>query len=243
MLSGANNNVEISWRSAVRSRIAFSRQANALAVPRTWLDAHFQWLGAGHNSFTRARGAAFLGLAGSAALRAGDVELHSPGCLRDVSAAASARTRFRFSDHAFTTAVRAAFLTGDVQAHDGTADGVPETDVHLVFQIAAGFGLSRHSGAASATKHAGENVFESAATAAAAAAAEIRKIEAAEIEWHFLSACAATWKWSGAKAAGGELRPSRGLARESRVRRERQMRHMPRAAFVHGAGKQPACSK
>ena len=76
----------------------------------------------------------------------------------------------------------------------GALNRLPEADVHLVFKIAARFLLEFGFAASAATKHRGENVLESAATAGTPACCpgsvgEVAEVEAAEVERNPLPSC------------------------------------------------------
>ena len=185
MLADADDDVEIARRSAMRPGISFACDADTLAVTRAGLDAYFQWFGAGYHSCAPACRTAFLRLSGTSAFRAGHIEFHAPGSLSRLAAATTIATGFRFSNQALAAAVRTGILARDVQPHDRTPDGIPETDVYLVFEIAAMVRLGVHLCAAAA-EHAGKNVFEPAS--ASAGAAGFGKIEPAEVKGDALRA-------------------------------------------------------
>jgi len=93
--------------------------------------------------------------------------------------------------HAAAVAVRTGIKAGNVQAHDGAADRVPEPDVDLIFKIGAAFrsDLCGCAAAPATAKDAGKNVTEAASAALPAArATKIREVKAAEVE--ALAACA-----------------------------------------------------
>ncbi len=107
-------------------------------------------------------------------------------------------------------AIIASRLTGDIQAHDRAANGVPETNVDLIFKIGAmlGLGLSRSS-ATPATEDAGENIFEAAASALPLARLKVRKIKTAEIERRPLAAATRVAAGNIAKTACSETAAAR----------------------------------
>src|SRR6185437_12730750 len=77
MIAYANDDVKIARRAALRPCIAFAGDANALPVARAGFYADLQRLCALHRAFAMAYRAWRLHLAGAAATRAGNVELHA----------------------------------------------------------------------------------------------------------------------------------------------------------------------
>src|SRR5262245_29633293 len=93
MLADADDDVEVSRRSAVGSGIPFAGDADALPVTRAWLHPHLQRFGALHHPVTVASRADALGLARATAMRARHVELHAPAGLRHLAFALAFRAR------------------------------------------------------------------------------------------------------------------------------------------------------
>ena len=82
----------------------------------------------------------------------------------------------------------------DVELHHRALDGLPEADVHLIFQVVARFG-TLHLLAAPAAEDVGEDVAEPACASRPASGStrtfgEVVEVEAAEIERHFLGVSA-----------------------------------------------------
>src|SRR5271166_1683295 len=97
----------------------------------------------------------------------------------------------------------------------GTLDRLPESDVHLVLEIAARLLLEFLLDASAAAKHRRENIFESAATPSgsttgrAGALGEIIEIEPPEVERNLLSAASSPILRGAATSAGISLRRRR----------------------------------
>ena len=158
-------------------------------------DADLHGFGAGDAAVAAAGGAGVAQLAGAAAARAGEVELHGAGHLGDVAGAFALRAGdFAGAGGAGAVAGVADFVAGDVEARLGAPDGLPEIDIHHVFEVAALFGLGLRRAAprppkncekmsrkppASAPRSRGAR--RGCRAAGPARCEEIRKIEAAEI--------------------------------------------------------------
>src|SRR5262249_27874575 len=202
MLASANNDIQIARRAAVSSGVSLACKTDALPVTSSGFDPHLQWLSAGNYARSLAYRTAFLYFPCSSALWTGHVEFHPARTLSYLPAAITSRTGLRLADHSRATAVGTGFLTRYVQPHDRTANGVPETNVDLIFKITARLRLHFHGCATTATKHAGENISEAAA--ACASTTKIGKIETLEIEGNIFRAPAAggraSPKTTGAKA-------------------------------------------
>jgi hypothetical protein len=194
MLTRAHHNVQIASRAAKLSGIAFACQSNALSVPRSGFDTNVYWFGTRHDTFAVADWAYILRLAGAAAARTLQVEPHVAAHLCNLSLAVTFGTSAHTLELAASVAIAAGFLPLYVDAHHGAANGVPESDVDLIFQIGAGLDLSLFASATRAAEDAGEYVPESAATTLATALLlrplleEVAEIEAAEINRDTLSA-------------------------------------------------------
>jgi hypothetical protein len=156
--SGANNQIQISGRTAVDPGISFAGQTNSLAVARSRLDAKFRGLCSRDCPLALAGGATLLHLSGAAAAWALDIEFHSPAHLRHLSGAIAFRAYSFATLGCGSVAGRANYLASDLQLQGAPADRRLEVDIHLVFQIAAGLraGLLLIS-----VKHAGKNIAES----------------------------------------------------------------------------------
>src|SRR5579859_3800475 len=77
VLAYANDDVEITRAASVGAGIALARDAYALAIARSCLDAHLQRLCPLHRAFTVAHRAGWLDLARPAAAWTGHIELHA----------------------------------------------------------------------------------------------------------------------------------------------------------------------
>src|ERR1035438_2755244 len=127
---------------------------------------------------------------GTAAARAGEVELHGAGHLADVSRAfALLANGFAAASGAGAAAGVANLVAVDIDARLGALDGLPEVDVHDVLEVAALFGFGLGGLAASAkelrkdvAEAAGAGMGPSGTVARAAGRTRIGEIETAEIE-------------------------------------------------------------
>src|SRR5579864_219559 len=140
------------------SGVAFAGEADALAIARPRLDAHSERLGAGDHALTLAHVADRARMSGAAADRARNIELHAAGGLSHLAAAAAIRTDAGRLQMSGAMAVGADILLLDVQPQLGSADGLPEPDVDLVFEVAARFGASLFGRAAAPAEYSGANV-------------------------------------------------------------------------------------
>src|SRR5207245_7807531 len=77
MVTGTDNDVEVSGWTAVQPGIAFTRNSNALSIAGAGLDSHFKGLGALDCPFAMADRAGGNVLSGAVAARASHVELHA----------------------------------------------------------------------------------------------------------------------------------------------------------------------
>src|SRR5205814_3137501 len=117
--------------------ISFARQANALAIARAWLDAHLQRLSVVDHAFAAAHAAIRPRFAGTIAARAGDIELHVAGFLRDLASAIAFRASAGSLDVAVAAAVLAGVVARYVQAQHAAANRRPARHVDLVLKVAA----------------------------------------------------------------------------------------------------------
>ena len=123
------------------------------------------------------------------AARTGNVKLHAPAGLGDLTFAAALRAGARRFDKSLTVAVGTGIAPGNIQAHHPAADGSPERYVDLILEIGPRFRtfLCRSAAAAENT---GKNIAKAAragvtgfpALAPLAALEHVGKIEAAEVE-------------------------------------------------------------
>jgi hypothetical protein len=165
MFFNTDDDEEIARRAAIRAGIAFTRDSDSLTTARTGFYSHLKWLSPLDYALSMAGWAGGLRFARATATSAGHIELHSSRGLSDLTTAVTLRTCHGRTDNALTAAVRAGIKARYVQAHDGTADRVPKTDVYLVFEIGAALGFMPHlrtGPAASAAEDAGEDVAEAA---------------------------------------------------------------------------------
>src|SRR5271157_20551 len=177
--------VKIARGRAHSAGVALARHAQAAAVAGARRDANFDCFGARDAAFAAAGGADVAQLAASAAARAGEAELHGAGHLRHVAGAMTLRTgHFAATARARPVAGGADFVAIDVELGLHAADGLPEIDIHYIFEIAALFrarlSLLRPTPAA---KELRENIAETAGVGAPATRELILigKIESVEI--------------------------------------------------------------
>src|SRR5205807_10228180 len=135
MVTGTDNDVEVSGWAPVQPGIAFTRNSNALSIAGAGLDSHFKGLGALDCPFAMADRAGGNVLSGAVAARASHVELHASTGLFDRPLALTLRTYARRLDVAIPVTIAADIAAGEVQAHVASADRRPERYVHLVFVI------------------------------------------------------------------------------------------------------------
>ncbi len=163
VVAGADDRVEISGDSAMCSSIAFTGQANALAVARACLDANFERFGLRDRAFTVAGRAGRQILSGAVAAGALHVELHASAGLRDLARTVALRTFAGSFESTLAVALRADILARDVETHDAAADRRPERDVDLIFEIGAGLGTFFGRRAPASAEDGAEDVAEAAA--------------------------------------------------------------------------------
>src|SRR5579884_982576 len=140
MLLDADDDKEIARRAAAASGVAFSGDADALAVARARLDPHFQRLGDADHALPMAVGTLIHDLSGSVTTRAGHVEFHPPAGLGDLAGAFAIRTRLARTDRRRAFAHWAYVLPRDVQTHHSPANRLPESNRDLVFKVGSRFG-------------------------------------------------------------------------------------------------------
>src|SRR5579883_614096 len=190
MLARTHDNVKIAGGRSHCAGIATARQANALAIARARLDAHLQRLAALDAAFAVACMAHGTVPAAAPAARTGHVELHAATFLRDDTFAVALRTFARLLDVALAVAGTADLKARYIELQLGALDRLPETYVHLIFQVRAGLGTLHGFNAAAAIEEAGENVTKPAAARAPSGLprtlGEIAEVESAEIERHLL---------------------------------------------------------
>src|SRR5436189_54821 len=83
MVTGTDNDVEVSGWAAVQPGIAFTRNSNALSIAGAGLDSHFKRLGALDCPFAMADRAGGNVFSGAVAARASHVALHASTGLLD----------------------------------------------------------------------------------------------------------------------------------------------------------------
>src|SRR5947208_13434404 len=121
MVTGTDNDVEVSGWAPVQPGIAFAGDANALSIAGACLDSHFKGLGALDCPFAMADRAGGNVLSGPVTARASHVELHPSTRLLDRPLAFALRTYARRLDVAIPVTIAADTAAGDVQAHDASA--------------------------------------------------------------------------------------------------------------------------
>src|ERR1017187_2550089 len=183
MFRHPGGDVEIARGCAHGAGVALARHAQAIY---TSPDRKSTRLNSSHRcdaAFAAAGGAGVAQLAGSAAARAGEAELHGAGHLGDVAGTMALRAG-DFTSAARTRAVAGAadFVAVDVELGLGAADGLPEVDIHYIFEIAALFrGGLRLLRRALAAEELREDIAEAAGIGAPATRELIGKIEPVEI--------------------------------------------------------------
>src|SRR5437016_5804209 len=133
MVTGTDNDVEVSGWTAVQPGIAFTRSSNALSIAGAGLDSHVKGLGALDCPFAMADRAGGNVLPGAVTARASHVEFHASTGLFDRPLALTLRTYARGFDVAIPVTIAADIAAGKVQPHDASADRRPERDIDLVF--------------------------------------------------------------------------------------------------------------
>src|ERR1035437_8876762 len=187
-----SGDVEIARRRSHGSGVALARHPQPGAVARARREARLHHLRARYAALAPAFGTGIPQFPRASAARAGQVELHGPGHLGHVaSPLALWAGGLAHAGHSRTRpAARAAQIVArDIQAHLRALDGLPEIDVHRVFEVAALFRFRlRLVARAAAPEKLRENVAEATARGVRAPARppgrareSIRKIEAAEI--------------------------------------------------------------
>src|SRR5579872_645959 len=140
VVSRAHDHVQVTRRPAIETGIAFSRDADALAVPRARFNPHFQLFAALDHAFAAASRAPGTIFPGTVTPGTHHVELHAPAGLRDFSFASALRTGLRAFQITAPVAVAACIATRDAQAQHRPSDRLPESHVDLVLEIGAGLG-------------------------------------------------------------------------------------------------------
>src|SRR5437762_959819 len=136
-------------------------------------------------------------LSRTVAARALDIKLHATAGLRNLSSAVAFRTFSWRLERSLAVTMGTDIMARDVEPHHTAADGCPERNVDLIFEVSSRlrtfFGMC---GAMASTEDGAKDVSETAtaacATASASASAgivdQVRKIEAPEIEVNALAA-------------------------------------------------------
>src|SRR5208337_1181434 len=190
MFANADDDVEVADPASAQPGIAFARDANALPIAGSGLDAYFERIGALDAAFAMADRAGRNILARPMTSGAGDIELHAPAGLFNRALAVALRTLPRSFHKTIAVAVSADIAAGDIQLHHAATDRRPERHVDLVLKVAARFrALSRSLAVPAAAENAGEDVAEAAARAArslvsasAGAFEQVGEVKAAEID-------------------------------------------------------------
>src|ERR1019366_2913968 len=183
--------VQIARGCAHCAGIAFGGNAQAGTVAGAGRNADFHAFRVGDASLSAAGGAGVAQLAGAAASRATEVELHGAGHLADVSRA-FALLAGGFAGAGGTGAVAgiADLVACDIHTRLGAFDGLPEVDVHHVLEVAALFGFDV-GGFVTTAEELREDVAETAGAGfmtpaaggrAARSGRHIGEVETAEIE-------------------------------------------------------------
>src|ERR1022692_2715244 len=183
--------VEIARGGAHGAGIAFGGDAQAGTVAGAWRNADFHALRVGDASLAAATGTGIAQLAGTAASRATEVELHGAGHLADVSRTfALLAGGFAGAGGTGATAGVADVVARDIDTRLGAFDGLPEVDIHHVLEVAALFGFDV-GGFVTTAEELREDVAETAGAGfmtpaaggrAARSGRHIGEVETAEIE-------------------------------------------------------------
>src|SRR2546428_10810297 len=120
MVTGSDNDVEVSGWAAVQPGIALTRNSNALSIAGACLDSRFKGLGALDCPFAMADRAGGNVLSGPVTARASHVELHPSTRLLDRPLAFALRTYARRLDVAIPVTIAA-----DIAAGEGQPAGAP----------------------------------------------------------------------------------------------------------------------
>src|SRR5579872_2182597 len=171
VISRAHDDVQVTGRPAIESRVAFARDADALAVPRARFNPHFQLFAALDHAFAAAHRAPGAVFPSTVTPGTHHVELHAPAGLRDFSFASALGTGLRTFEITPAVAVAACIATRDAQAQHRAPDRLPESHVHLVLEIGAGLGAFFSHPCAAAVEHSREDVAERSRPARAACGA------------------------------------------------------------------------
>src|SRR5579862_5744951 len=188
MIGRADDGVKIAGGTTVQTGIAFSCDADTLSVTGASFNANLKRFGALDATFAMTHGTGGNILAGSVTTRTRHIEFHTTAGLLDGALAFALWADARLLDEAVAGTVLAGVAPGDIETHHTAADGRPERDVDLVFEIGAGFGSNFFdSGATAATvEHAAEDVAEVRVATGTAltfpALEEIGEIEAPKVE-------------------------------------------------------------
>src|SRR5256886_15893996 len=158
MVTGADNDVEVSGWAPVQPGIALAGDANALSIAGACLDSHFKGLGALDCPFAMADRAGGNVLSGPVTARASHVELHASTRLLDCPLAFALRTYARRLDVAIPVTIAADIAAGKGPPHDAPAERGPEPGGHLVFEDCGPPGGLLRGGAAPAAANSGEEV-------------------------------------------------------------------------------------
>src|SRR5579871_3573076 len=165
------------------SGVALAGDAQPRAVAGAGRNADLHGFGVGHAPIAAAGRARIAQLAGAAAARARQIELHGAGHLADVACPFALRTSdFAGASRAGAVAGAADFVAGDIDPSGGALDGLPEIDIHYIFEVSAllGLGLRRFTAVAEKlgkdVAETGGAGFGSAATGAAGAALRAGKV-------------------------------------------------------------------
>src|SRR2546427_1284883 len=192
MVTGADNDIEVSGWAAVQPGIALTRNSNALSIAGACLDSHFKGLGALDCPFAMADRAGGNVFSGAVAARASHVELHASTGLFDRPLALTLRTYARGFDIAISVTIAADIAAGEIQPHDASADRRPERHVHLVFEVGTRLRAFLRGGAAASAENSGEDVAEtsraSTSSPAPSSFEQIGEIEPSEVEVRALTA-------------------------------------------------------
>ena len=160
--AGAHDEKQVSGRATVDAGVTLALQADALAVARARLDAKIDRLSACDRALAVAGGAGFGNAARAVAAGAVDVELHAAAHLRHLAGAMALGALHAAACGRLAVAGWAGLLAVNLDAGLAAANGGPEVDRSLVFEVGARLRPARLLPMLRAREHAGEDVFEAA---------------------------------------------------------------------------------
>src|SRR5579859_812432 len=188
--AGADDHVKVALRTAIGACVALALQANALSIACARLDAELDRFGPVDQALP-VTGRACVGDASRpTAARAGNIELHAPAHLRNLAGTAALRAGHGSAGRGLSVAGWANLLAANLDARIAAANGRPEVDGSLIFEVGAWLRAARTPMRLAAREDAGEDVSEAAPGRRTCA----------------LTACSGTWACTGLEA--GKVEPA-----------------------------------